>query len=60
MDSCKLSKLSFDELNAIRQKVEREGDISDQKGFWKYDSKARKKLAAISWAVAYKLQDKKR
>ena len=60
MDACKLSKLSFDEINSIRKRVEDDGQIDDPNSFWKYDHKARKKLDQINWAIAYKLQDKRR
>ena len=59
MDATKLSRLSFEELEAMRLKVEREGRITEPNSFWLYDKKARKKLSEISWAVTYKLQEKK-
>ena len=60
MDSVKLSKLSFDKLEAMRKKIEREGAITDKNSFYRYDKKSRIKLDAIAWAVTYKLQEKRR
>ena len=60
MDSVKLSKLSFDELEAMRGKIEREGFIPEKNSFYRYDKKTRIKLDAIAWAVTYKLQEKRR
>lgn len=70
-DAVKLSDAySMDELNALRQQVEREhANPLDAHGsplehgrstIYLYDKAGRKKLAAITWAVTYKLQDKKR
>lgn len=60
IDSVKLSKLSFDELEAMREKIEQEGAITEKNSFYLYDKKSRIKLDAIAWAITYKLQEKRR
>lgn len=59
MNSVKLSEKSFAELDVLRKKVESEGAITDKNSFYLFDTKTRKKLDEIAWAITYKLQEKR-
>lgn len=60
MDAVKLSKLSFEELHIKRAEIEKNGINTNTSSFYKYNLKSRKKLDAITWAITYKLQEKRR
>lgn len=57
----KLADHSFEQLNAIRLVVEAEGliPVEKRKTIYIYTREARRKLDALAWAVAYKMNEKK-
>ncbi len=57
MDRVKLSEKSFEELNALRLKIENDPKSKnpDEKSWFIYSKEARKKLDDIAWAVTLKL-----
>lgn len=60
----KLSELTFEELNILRESVTNDPNNADpaysRGGIYLYKKSARRKLDALAWAVTYKLAERRR